>query len=124
MIKLLVHPNFYKKYLWKMVSQNIKFYTLKMGMIYLTEKSKLERSVKEFSSRRDKLESHKKSIEDSLKLYDELKNKGFDYNVLDELRKTSEKYGGVEGLFKAINTYKELKDIEVEAIKYAWRFRS
>jgi DNA repair ATPase RecN len=79
-----------------------------------SKKMRLEKDLERLSREVEELRKEKAGIEDALKLYEELRNLGFDENVLEELRESSEKYGGVKGVLEAVNAYKSLVDLKSE----------
>jgi len=68
--------------------------------------------VSELKKKVSNLENQKSEIENVLSIYDELKKKGFDEVALEELRKAAEKYGRVKEVLTAVNSFREVKEIE------------
>jgi chromosome segregation ATPase len=61
------------------------------------------------------LEDKKDQIQGILKLYNELKQKGLDNDVIMKIRESSVKYGGVKKILEALNAYENLDSIKSQA---------
>ncbi len=77
-----------------------------------SEKEKLEKQVNEMNSVVKELEEKRAPLEEALRLYEELKNLGFDEEALKQLETSSEKYGGVKRVLEAVNTYTSLAELK------------
>ena len=72
----------------------------------------LERRKAELNGEVSELDKKRESVREDLELYRELEGNGFTLEVLSKLKKVSEKYGGLNNLLEAIDTYSGLKDLE------------
>ena len=61
------------------------------------------------------LEDKKDQIQGILKLYNELKQKGLDNDVIMKIRESSVKYGGIKKILEALNAYENLDSIKSQA---------
>lgn len=77
-----------------------------------SKRGELKREIEELKNIVKDLEERKASVTNALRTYEELKQKGFDDKALNELRKASSKYGGVNEVLSAINAYESLKSLE------------
>jgi len=79
-----------------------------------SKKATLEKTASDLKLTVEGLEKQKEEIEEALRKHSELVDKGFTEEALDELVKTSDKYGGAKEVLKAINTYSGIKELEVQ----------
>ena len=91
--------------------------TLEEVLALISDSKRLRVDVRKLLTTFKELSESGLSITDAgnaLKFRAELESLGITMNQLREFLNISRKYGGVKGVFKAINAYKELKDLEVE----------
>jgi len=82
-----------------------------------SEKESVEKQLSELKGEVRRLGEEKTRIEGVLKLYEELKNTGFEEGVLRSLKEASDKYGGMKNVIDAVNTYGSLTDLKSELRK-------
>jgi predicted nucleic acid-binding Zn-ribbon protein len=58
------------------------------------------------------LEDKRYKVQDILNSYDELKQKGLDNDIIWQIRKTADKYGGFKKILEALNAYENLDSIK------------
>jgi len=81
------------------------------------EKEALERQVEDMKREVEELAKERSRIEGALKLYEGLRSRGFDEEVLRRLEELSKKFGGVKEVLEAVGEYRSLADIREERSK-------
>jgi len=77
-----------------------------------SEKEKIEDQISRLGSEVIALEKRKDSAEKALKTYEMIKALGFDDSTYNRLKASSEKFGGVDQLLDAVNSYTDLTEIK------------
>lgn len=77
----------------------------------IAERERLIKTLDELKKNVEDLERRRKEIESTLMLYRRLVEDGFKHEVLLEIKTLSERFGGVDGVFKALKLYGDLEDL-------------
>jgi DNA repair exonuclease SbcCD ATPase subunit len=81
------------------------------------EREALERQVEDVKREVEELAKERSRIEVALELYERLRAKGFDEEVLRRLEELSRRFGGVKEVLEAVGEYRSLEEIKEERSK-------